>query len=178
MAGESKSSGVWKWLRIVAIGRRPGWTVVRLLVLVGGAAVLFGYVLLPIRVSGISMEPTYHDGSVNFINRLAYSGGRQPARGEVVAIRMAGRHVLLLKRVVGLPGERLAFRGGVVWINGAPVDEPYLKLPHNWMMRERTLGPDEYYFVGDNRSMDLELHEHGSTTADQILGRVVLAGNR
>jgi signal peptidase I len=53
-------------LRVAVIGRRPKRTLARLAVLVGASAVVFKFALLPIRVTGISMEPTYHDHAVNF----------------------------------------------------------------------------------------------------------------
>src|ERR1035441_1356397 len=83
MPGESPFSGFWYWLRVVAIGRRPKRTLLRLAVLVVAAVVAFKFVLIPIRVVGFSMEPTFHDHAINFINRLAYVRG-QPQRGDVV----------------------------------------------------------------------------------------------
>jgi len=165
----------------MAIGRRPKRTLLRLAVLVVASIVTFKYVLLPIRVTGISMEPTFHDGAVNFINRLAYVRG-QPQRGDVVGIRFSTNasdtfHFVLLKRVVGLPGETISFVGGHVCVNGEPQDEPYLKLPSNWNVPEKTLGPDDYYFVGDNRSMPPDWHEHGIAERARIVGRVLLKGH-
>jgi len=165
----------------MAIGRRPKRTLVRLAVLVVASIVIFKFVLLPIRVTGISMEPTFHDGAVNFINRLAYVRG-QPRRSDVVGIRFSTNasdtfHFVLLKRVVGLPGETISFVGGHVCVNGTPQKEPYLKLPSYWNVPEKTLGPEDYYFVGDNRSMPPNLHEHGIASRSQIVGRVLLKGN-
>jgi signal peptidase I len=161
----------------MAIGRRPKRTLARLAVLVVSSVVVFKFVLLPIRVSGISMEPTYHDGAVNFINRLAYVRG-QPRRGDVVGIRLSTEahatfHVLLLKRVVGLPGETISFAGGYVHVNGVRQQEPYLVKISNWNVPGKTLGPDDYYFVGDNRSMPPDQHEHGIAVRSQIVGRIL-----
>ena len=60
------------WLKIILIGRQPKLTLLRIAVLVVGCVIIFKFVLLPIQVSGISMEPTYHDRHVNCVNRLAY----------------------------------------------------------------------------------------------------------
>ncbi|HEX4348743.1 MAG TPA: hypothetical protein VH251_00075, partial [Verrucomicrobiae bacterium] len=60
------------WLQVVLVGRRPRNTLLRILVLVAVCAVTFKFVLLPIRVTGISMEPTYHNHRIGCINRLAY----------------------------------------------------------------------------------------------------------
>ena len=59
--------------------------------------------LFPIRPQGVSMLPTYSPGEFSLVNRLAYLG-KTPSRGDVVAIMVAGPHVLYVKRVVGLPG--------------------------------------------------------------------------
>ena len=61
MPSQPPTSGFWYWLRVAAIGRRPKkWTLVRPTVLVVASVVGFNFVLLPIRVTGISMEPTFH----------------------------------------------------------------------------------------------------------------------
>jgi signal peptidase I len=181
MPSQPPTSRFWYWWRVAAIGRRPKWTLVRLAVLVVASVVVFKFVLLPIRVTGISMEPTFHDRAVNFVNRLAYVRG-QPQRGDVVGLRFrddpdAPVHVLLLKRLVGLPGDAISFADGHVCLNGVPQEEPYLKLPSRWNLQEKTLGPDDYYFVGDNRSMPPDLHKHGIASRSQIVGRVLLKGN-
>jgi signal peptidase I len=159
--------------RSVLVGRRPARTLVRVVVLVALSYFLFGFAFLPFRVTGGSMEPTYRDGSVNFANRLAYLRGR-PQRGDVVAIRLAaGRHRMLLKRIVGLPGERIAIREGVVHINGQPLAEPYLQRAWPWNVRETVLAADEYYVIGDNRRMAQEEQEFGKFKADLIVGKVL-----
>ena len=89
--------------------------------------VVFKFILSAIRVEGISMLPTYQDGSAHFVNRLAYLW-HEPRRGDVVSIRLAGTHVMYLKRIIGLPGETVAFVNGQVLINGEVLDEPYEKL--------------------------------------------------
>ena len=182
MQGESPSSGFWFWLRVAAIGRRPKRTLARLAALVVASVVIFRFVLVPIRVAGSSMEPAFHDQAINFINRLAYVRG-QPQRGDVVGVRFstnaqAGIHVMLLKRLVGLPGETISFAGGHVSINGESQEEPYLKLPSDWNLPARTLGPDDYYVVGDNRSMPPKQHTHGVASRSQIVGRILINGNQ
>src|SRR3989440_12938563 len=104
------------WLQIVIIGRNPRVTLVRIVVLVVACIVVSKYVLLPIRIEGGSMLPTYHNG-VNFVNRLAYLS-HEPRRGDVIGIRLAGHSIMFLKRIVGLPGETVAFHRGRVYING------------------------------------------------------------
>jgi signal peptidase I len=176
-ADVAQPSGALYWLRVAAIGRRPAWTLIRVLVLVLVTVVTFKFVLIPVRVTGISMEPTYHDHTINFINRLSYLHS-EPRHGDVVGIRFAGDRLMLLKRIVGLPGETISYSGGHVCINGVRQDEPYLKLCTDWEMGGRTLGPDEYYVVGDNRSMPQENHMEGITKRWRIVGKALLSGNQ
>ena len=117
------------------------------------------------------------------VNELAYLR-HAPQRGDVVAIRMippddaisrrAPPNIMLLKRIIGLPGETVAFAHGHVLINGQILDEPYEKSDFDWNAAPVTLGPDQYYYVGDNRSMPAQDHVHGVCGRNQILGKAVL----
>ena len=118
------------------------------------------------------MLPTYRDGGLYFVNRLAYLV-REPRRGDVVAIRLAGPHVLFVKRILGLPGERVRIDGGIVHVDEKPIDEPYVIHRAAWIMRERRLGDREYFVVGDNRGMRIEQHELGAVDRDRIVGRML-----
>jgi len=162
------------WLQRVLIGRNPKRTLMRSLVLVVVSFIVFKFILVPIRVDGGSMLPTYKDHGVNFVNRLAYLV-HAPRRGDVVAIRLlAGEHVMYMKRIVGLPGETISFRRGELCINGQPLDEPYLKFRGHWDHDPVALGPDQYYVVGDNRDMPWDDHYKGRLTRDLIVGKVLL----
>lgn len=162
-----------RWLQIIVFGRNPRYTVLRVVVLVVVAIVVFKFILIPIQIDGPSMLPTYRQRGVNFVNRLAYAR-HKPQRGDVVAIRFAGPSIMLMKRVVGLPGETVSFTEGKLLINDQPWPEPYVKLPSKWNRPPQTLGADEYFVVGDNRSMPLQLHEHGAVKRERILGKVLL----
>ena len=176
-AGQSnvrpRQSWLLHWLQIVLIGRNPKVTLVRIVVLAVTCFVVFEFILLPARIEGISMLPTYQDRSVNLVNRLAYLR-HEPRRGDVVGIRLAGYHVMYMKRIIGLPGETVAFVEGRVLINGEVLDEPYEKLPCDWSYPPVRLGPDEYFVVGDNRTMPWERHTFGRATRDRIIGKALL----
>ena len=163
------------WLRPFVVGRKPRWTLVRVAIVVVTSLVLFKFVLIPIRIVGISMEPTYPNGRWNFINKLAYRTA-PPKRGDVVAVRMAGEHVLLLKRIIGAPGDRVTMSRQGVFVNGRRLDENYVKLRIHWTWnrhREWSLGEDEYLLIGDNRSMFFEDHYKGKAFAFQIVGKIL-----
>lgn len=160
-------------MRAMLFGKNPKATLIRIAVLVTVCWVVFSFVLLPIRVTGISMLPTYPNQSLNLVNRLAYFW-HEPQRGDVVSIRLTGLHGLFMKRIIGLPGETVAFVNGRVLINGKILDEPYEKLSCDWNSPPVTLAADEYYFVGDNRSMPQEDHAQGVKKRIYIVGKVLL----
>jgi signal peptidase I len=90
-----------------------------------------------------------------------------------VAIRLAGPHVLYVKRIVGLPGERVAIVDGIVQIDGEPLIEPYVARRQPWNYREVTVGPREYFVVGDNRGMRIGDHDFGRVDARRIIGKLL-----
>lgn len=144
----------------------------RILSLGAVSVVTFGWILLPVRTEGVSMMPTYRSGSLNLVNRLAFAM-RSPERGDIVAIRLAGPHAVYIKRIIGLPGERIAIIDGNVRVNGEPLDEPYVRNRSAWTLPEVQLGSDEYFLVGDNRGMREEEHDFGRANRSRILGKVL-----
>jgi signal peptidase I len=163
------------WLRIALIGRNPKRTLIRAIILAVFCFVffkffVFKFIVLPVRIEGYSMFPTYRDWGINFVNRLAYRHS-EPQRGDVVGIRMAGPSIMLMKRIVGLPGETVAFEHGELLINGVAIAEPYMK-QHSPapFMDPVTLGPGEYYVIGDNRMNS----DAGRIDRTRIMGKIVL----
>ena len=167
------------WLRVVLIGRRPKATLRRIAVLVAVCFVSREFILLPIRIEGISMLPTYHDRQINCVNRLAYLR-HEPQRGDIVSVRLskadglADPSVAYLKRIIGLPGETVSFHDGHAFINGRLLVEPYLKLPCDWETEPFPCSPTQYYVVGDNRSMPFTFHKKGRAERDHIVGKLLL----
>lgn len=164
-------------------GRNLKVTLLRAAFWVVVCVVIFKIVLVHVQVSGISMLPACPEKSVFWVNRLAYVW-RAPQRGDVVALRfietddaisrLEPPHVMLLKRIIGLPGETVSFVNGRALINGEPLDEPYVELDCDWNCAPVTLGPDQYYAVGDNRSMPPENHTHGPCERKRIVGKARL----
>ena len=147
----------------------------RALVLAAVVAFTFKFVFIPVRVAGLSMAPTYKSNRVNLVNRLAYRNS-EPERGDVVGVwpREGSRSVMLMKRVIGLPGETVDFRNGTVFIDGSPLEEPYVQFASDWNLAPVVVGEGEYFVVGDNRSMPADAHEFGIAPRRQIAGRMLL----
>jgi signal peptidase I len=173
METEMQAADRPSWWQVLAVGRNPKRTLLRALIWVVAAAVISHFVLVPIRIEGVSMLPTYHDHHVNFVNRLAYLF-HPPQRGDVVAIRTSGLSIMYMKRIIGLPGETICFHHGHAVIDGQVLEEPYVKYPCDWELPPEQLGPDEYYFVGDNRNMFAGDHTKGRAHRNRIVGKVLL----
>ena len=101
-----------------------------------------------VKVAGQSMENTLETGDVALVSRLDYRLG-SIRRGDVAQIRVPGRDGTYLKRVVGLPGEKVELSGGRVFIDGQPLEEPYASNSQEEFSIQ--LGEDEYFVLGDNR---------------------------
>ncbi|MCU0788883.1 MAG: signal peptidase I [Verrucomicrobia bacterium] len=156
-------------------GTSPRRTLLRAAVLAALCLIVFKFMFVPARVDGGSMAPTYSNHGLNLINRMAYLQNK-PQRGDVVAIRLreTGHSIVLMKRVVGLPGEAIGFQNGRVTVDGQLLDEPYVQLPSDWERAPVVCGPDEYFVVGDNRSMLMDGHWFGRAKASLIAGKMVL----
>jgi signal peptidase I len=171
------------WLRTVLIGRNPKMTLLRAAVWAVVCFLIFKIALVRVEVSGISMLPTYQDHAKNWINRVAYLW-HEPRRGDIVAISFSRAantvvhleppHIMLLKRIIGLPGETVAFANGRAVINDVILAEPYEKYACDWNIPPVKLAADEYYVVGDNRSMPEQDHTKGVCKRYQIVGKVLL----
>ncbi len=163
-------------VQALVIGRNPRFTFARIVALVIAVVLTREFVLLPVQIKGPSMLPTFAENGVNFVNRLAYIS-HEPQRGDVVTIRYSGTSVMLMKRVIGLPGETVAFHEGRVLINGMPLDEPYIKYSTDWELPPVTLNADKFFVVGDNRSMPPSQHTFGETERRRIVGKILLCKN-
>jgi signal peptidase I len=141
----------------------------RVLCVTASAYLFFGFVCTPLLIRGTSMEPTFHDGGFNFIWKPAFWFS-EPERGDVVAVRLAGNKVVYLKRVVALAGQRVGFREGVLFVDGRPVQEPFVNGPCRWDLPDREVAPGNVYLVGDNRSMAMEEHDFGQTSVRRVQG--------
>ena len=159
------------WLRIFLIGRN--WKITLLRAVIWGVAtvIIFPHVLVRVEVKGISMLPTCPDHSKYWVNRCAYLW-HEPQREDIVAIRLAGIHEMLLKRIVGLPGDTVAFSDGHVLINGTVLNEPYETNTWDWEQSPVALTNVEYYVVGDNRTMPQQDPYHGICSRDRSIGKI------
>ncbi len=124
-------------------------------------------------VQSISMEPTLHAGEYLIVSKVAY-WIHPPERGDIVVLDPPQNRseIPYIKRIVGLPGERIEVRDGRVFINGIALNEPYVSGPPRYPA-DQILGPDEYFVLGDNRNNSSDSHIWGVLPADNIIGKAV-----
>jgi signal peptidase I len=128
------------------------------------------FVRLP-QVSGFSMEPHIRSGEYVLINTFAYRFGA-PRTGEIVAFRHeSDARAVFIKRVIGLPGDRIRIDRGHVYLNGAKLAEPYVRHGDDRSFTEIEVPPACVYVLGDNRAESEDSRTFGPVRNDQLIGR-------
>jgi signal peptidase I len=124
------------------------------------------------RVDGQSMEPGLHTDQRLVVEKVTYRF-HGPQRYDVVVLKLPRQsEELLIKRVVGLPGEHVEIRDGIVYIDGEPLDEPYLTQETRPGRKGDVMVPPLHIFVlGDNRSHSNDSRSFGPVPIDDIVGR-------
>ena len=152
---------------------RPALRLLQTAVLSGAIAwTLLAFVGQVFRIQGASMTPALRSDERVLVDKLSVRFA-SPERGEVVVFRdPAASGAVLVKRILALPGETVRFLGDEVAV--VPVgreDDPCSRLGGPGAV-EVTLGPDEYFAIGDNRARSSDSRQWGALRADSILGRV------
>ncbi|MBF1319570.1 signal peptidase I [Mogibacterium diversum] len=145
------------------------------------AAVVISFVR-PTIVKQTSMQDTLNPNDYIIMYRRAYSGDKEPKRGDIVIFKSElqdenGKNKLLIKRVIGLPGDKITINDGKVYVNDKEYDESYLKDGYTTgSVNNFKVPKGEYFVMGDNRvvSIDSRYSEVGCIKKDAIKGRAVL----
>ena len=145
------------------------------------AAVVISFVR-PTIVKQTSMQDTLNPNDYIIMYRRAYSGDKEPKRGDIVIFKSElqdenGKNKILIKRVIGLPGDKITINDGKVYINDKEYDESYLKDGYTTgSVNNFRVPKGEYFVMGDNRvvSIDSRYSEVGCVKKDAIKGRAVL----
>lgn len=141
------------------------------------------FLIQPFYVKGASMEPNFQDHQYLIIDEISYRVNN-PRRGDIIVFRYPkDPRQFFIKRIIGLPGETVKVRDGKVYIvnsdfpNGVAINESdYLNDPYTAGTKEVTLGSDEFFVLGDNRSASLDSRSFGTVPRRLIIGRVWLRG--
>lgn len=134
--------------------------------------VVRAFVAEPFGVPTTSMAPTLHPGDHVLVNKLAYRFGG-PRRGDLVVFRPPSGG-LMLKRVIGLGGDRVSIDDGVLHVNGSAVREPFVnrRLVDSVFFGPVRVPSAAVFVMGDSRSDSLDSRTFGAVGRGRILGRV------
>jgi signal peptidase I len=131
------------------------------------------YVIQPYRVQMTSMVATLEPNDLVLVEKVSYRFSK-PHRGDVVVfIPPNNPKDKYIKRIIGLPGETVSVQSGVVYINGKPLQEPYVDSPMS-DMPEVKVPYDSVFVMGDNRSVSLDSRAFGPVKISSIIGRAVV----
>ncbi|MCR4406268.1 MAG: signal peptidase I [Anaerolineae bacterium] len=127
------------------------------------------------QVYGQSMEPNLHHSQRLVVEKISYHF-HGPRRGDVVVLRSPQHNSeLLIKRVIGLPGEKVEIHDGLVYIDGVPLAEPYLTQGTAGYQGPIVVPPLHVYVLGDNRNFSNDSRSFGPVPLENIVGRAWLS---
>jgi len=123
------------------------------------------------RVVGRSMEPTLENDQFLVVNKLSYRL-HEPQRGDIIVFRDPNDESRkLIKRVIGLPGERVEVRNSQVLVNDYPLEEPYISSPPHYSLAAQLIPEGQYFVLGDNRNNSSDSHSWGPVPDHEIVGK-------
>lgn len=165
---ETPKSKIWEWTKAIVLA-------------VGLAMIIRIFLFEPYLVEGSSMDPTLKDGDRLFVNKtLQFIGDVE--KGDIVIIDGKEENIRYVKRIIGLPGDKVSSESGKVYVNGTELDEPYLEgnekeaeqmgmlLTNDF--EEIEVPEGSYFVMGDNRLNSMDSRNGlGLIEADRILGK-------
>jgi signal peptidase I len=126
-----------------------------------------------------SMEPTLQINDKLIIDKISYDFS-SPKRGDIIVfnptkkLMLENFHDAFIKRVIGLPGEKVAVKNGKVYINDVPLQENYLEAKPDYQWGPVVVPADSYLVLGDNRNNSYDSHYWGFVPRNKIVGRAIL----
>ncbi len=145
------------------------------------------------------MDPVLHNGQYLIVNKAIYTRidlgpvsrfipfydpgddsvrylFRSPRRGDVVVFRFPNNPDRdFIKRIIGEPGDTVEVKGGYVYIDGAPLDEPYISNKPTYTYGPTEVPPNHYFVLGDNRNNSYDSHVWGFLPEENIIGQAWLS---
>jgi signal peptidase I len=158
--------------------------VVLAVVAIAVALLIQAFLVKPYRIPSESMEDTLLIGDRVLVDRISWRFS-EPQRGDITVFHSPITGPVLIKRVIGMPGDEISLEGGAVYVNGRKLDEPYVRtvdgevvptepfdtgLP--WALQQPyTVPPGNYFMMGDNRVDSGDSREFGPVPRGQLVGK-------
>jgi signal peptidase I len=141
------------------------------------ALVVILFLYQPVKVEGTSMMPSLVDQERVFINKFVYRFGLEKiSRGDTVVFWFPGDPTKsYIKRVIGLPGDTVEVKNGVVFLNGKALSEPYVpeQFRDHMSFPATHVPPGQYYVLGDHRSSSNDSRHWGPVRQEAVYGKAV-----
>jgi len=158
--------------------------VILAVVAIAVALLIQQFLVKPYRIPSASMEDTLLIGDRVLVDRISWRFG-DPQRGDIVVFHPPFEGPVLIKRIIGLPGDEISLKDDAVYVNGALLDEPYVRVINGqqvptqpftnglpWSLQSPYKVPQGSYFVmGDNRTDSGDSREFGPVARGQFVGR-------
>lgn len=132
-------------------------------------------------IDGTSMNPDFHDGQWLLVNKAVYKFFHEPERGDVVILHPPNdQQNRFIKRIIGLPGESVEIKEGIVYIHKKDgttlaLDEPYIKEPDRRSFKGETIPENQYFVLGDNRINSGDSRQGWTVPRSSIIGKAWLS---
>lgn len=166
-----------------SLGRTIVEYVVLALIAVGVALIVQAFLVKPYRIPSESMQDTLLVRDRVLVDRISWRF-TEPKRGEVVVFNQPGTGLVLIKRLIGMPGDVLSVADGSLFVNGRRQDEPYVRQidgmtspteplanPEEWnLQRPYTVPAGSYFMMGDNRTDSADSREFGPVKREAMIG--------
>ncbi|MBE2272283.1 MAG: signal peptidase I [Anaerolinea sp.] len=155
--------------------------IVETVILIGLVYTLVNLATVRFYIEGPSMQPNFWAEQFLIVSRVHYLFGN-PQRGDIIVFDPPGdddsaNNPLLIKRVIGEPFDVIEIREGQVYVNGVPLNEPYIKEPCTTSSCNDSrweLGADEYFMMGDNRNNSRDSRTFGPIVRERIIGEAIV----
>ena len=134
--------------------------------------ILINFVAIPVRIDGTSMYPNLKDGDFGFSGIFTKSLGLY--RFDVVVIDSSKTEDRIVKRIIGLPGETVTYEDNQLYIDGVAIDETFISDDVYTEDLTVTLGEDEYFVLGDNRTVSRDSRYYGPFSSSEIIAKSIL----
>ena len=153
-----------------------------LITLIAAAVIFFGLqaTVGSFIVDGPSMLPNFQNGQRILVNKAVYRFFHEPERGDVIILRPPNNpHGDYIKRIIGLPGESVEIKEGIVYIHTTdgqvvPLDEPYIAETAKDPFNGETIPENEYFVLGDNRINSADSRNNWTVPGQNIIGKAWL----